>query len=208
MTMKQRVLTGIAIALLGWVGSAQATPITYTETTTGTGVLNGTAFTNALVTFTFSGDTSNVALFDPTCPGCLVNVPLSAKVNVAGGGTDTFTDLVGVLGFPLPNPDLGNRAGVVFVDAAPGTSGLAIVMTVSNALLGYDLVSPIGPIPGDVVFADTVFSTTSGSFRWRSTPETSTFTVAASPVPEPGTMVLVGMGLIGGATRRWRRRKA
>jgi hypothetical protein len=52
----KRLLTGIAIALLGWAGSAQATPITYTETATGTGVLDGTHFNNALVTI---GDVLN-----------------------------------------------------------------------------------------------------------------------------------------------------
>jgi hypothetical protein len=127
---------------------------------------------------------------------------------VDGVGTDTFTDLIGLLGFQDHTVDLGNRAGVVFVDAAPGTSGLTILMTISDALLGYDFISPIGPISGDDVFVDTVFTTTLGNFHWRSAPETSTFTVAASPVPEPGSMVLLGIGLIGAATRRWRTRKA
>ena len=189
--MKQRLLTGIAIVLLGWAGSAQASPITYTETGTGSGVLDGTAFANALVTFTFNGDTANVGPFGGTCAACLVNVPAtSVTVKVAGVGTDTLTDPVGIIGIPVPDPECGGPPCLAFVDDKQGTPGVALLATISNGLLGYNLINPIGPISGDA-FADVIpVKTKLGTFNWTSSPETSTFT--ATQVPEPGTMVQIG----------------
>src|SRR5579872_4862325 len=125
--MKFGFVTGIVTAMLALAASAQASPITYTDTGTGSGSLDGTSFSGKLVTITFVGDTSNVAPFDPSCPPCRVNVPaLSATVSVDGVGTDSFTDTIGIIDIPVPFADLGNQAGVVFVDAAPHTSGLTI----------------------------------------------------------------------------------
>jgi hypothetical protein len=213
--MKRLVPTAVAmatVALLVWVTPAHATPITYTETATASGVLDGTLFTGALVTVTFFGDTSNVAPFGGgSCPSCLGNVPAaSATVKVLGVGTDTFTDTVGIIGVPVPLAGLGNMAGVVFVDAAPGTSGLNILATLGNGLLGYDLISPIGPISGSALIEGiaVVYHTTAGSFQWNSIPGTATFTATESsaPVPEPASIMLLGTGLVAVARRRFKSR--
>jgi len=45
---------------LGFAAPAHAVPIEYMETATGSGTLNGTAFTNDLITITAFGDTTGV----------------------------------------------------------------------------------------------------------------------------------------------------
>ena len=211
--MKRFALTGLAtatVALLGWVTPLEAAPITYTETTTGTGVLNGTPFTNALVTIKFFGDTANVGPFGQGCALCLVNHASSGTVTVAGVGTDTFKDPLGILGFPFLSPDLNNMAGVAFIDAAPQTSGLLIIATINNGLLPYDLRGPFGPITGAAGSPNntTTYSTMLGNFQWTSFPEVSTFTATVAPVPEPATLTLTAFGLAGVMLRNRRRRSA
>jgi hypothetical protein len=210
--MKRLVLTGLATAtvtLFGWVRPLQAAPITYTDTAMASGALNGTSFSNRLVTITFFADTSNVAPFGNGCAPCLVNLASSATVNVPGIGTGTFIDQTGIIGFPFLSPDLGGMAGVALVDAAPQTSGLLLIATVNNAFLGYDLASAIGPIQGSAATPDNTISyaTTLGTFEWNPYPDTSTFTAAVAPVPEPATLTLTALGL-GAVATRYRRRRS
>jgi hypothetical protein len=211
--MKRLVLTGVATAtvtLFGWVTPLQAAPITYTETAMASGALNGTSFSNRVVTITFFGDTLNVAPFGNGCALCLVNLVSTATVNVSGVGTDTFKDPTGIIGFPFLSPDLGGMAGVAMVDAAPQTSGLLLIATIDNAFVGYDLASAIGPIQGLTGTPDNAitYSTTLGTFQWNPYPDTSTFTAAVAPVPEPATLTLTALGLGGVLTRYCRRRSA
>jgi hypothetical protein len=205
------VVVTATVALLGWVAPAQASPITYTETATASGVFNGTSFTNKLVTITFFADTSNVAPFGNGCGPCLVNLSTSATVNVPGIGTGTFIDPTGIIDFPQPflDPDIGGFAAVALVDAAPQTSGLLLLATLNNALIGYGLATSIGPITGGAATPDPTISynTTLGIFQWNPYPESSTFTATAAPVPEPATLTLTALGLAG-VVLRYRRRRS
>jgi hypothetical protein len=50
-----------AVAALAFAAPAIASPITYTEVGTGSGTLDGTSFTNELVTITMTADTINIS---------------------------------------------------------------------------------------------------------------------------------------------------
>jgi hypothetical protein len=211
--MKRLAMALATVALSGWVTPVQATPITYTETGTGSGMLDGTVFTNALVTLTLTGDTSSVTNGSAiNCVPCFVN-PGSATVSVFGVRTDTFTDSIEAVLAPFPA--FGNMAGVVIVDQL---HGIGMLGTISNALLTYDLTSSFGPISGRAESStpgqsggEAVFNTTLGSFFWTSVPDAATFTATASspaPVPEPASIILLGTGLFALCARRLRRGKA
>src|SRR5579862_1176439 len=87
-SMKSLVAILAVTYILG--GVASAAPITYTETLTASGTLGGTTFTDALVTVTLTGDTSNVTAGPVPHTDVLVNTG-SATVSVSGIGTGTFT---------------------------------------------------------------------------------------------------------------------
>jgi hypothetical protein len=205
--MKRLVLTVVAmatVALFGCVSPVLATPITYTETVTGTGTLDGTAFVDALVTLTLTGDTSTVLSGTPyglCTPGPCYADPGSATVHVVEAGinkTDTFTDSM----VAWDNPLVDSMS--IFDVTLPGS-----VLYINDPVFStYQLLTSIGPVSGlSGLFAHT-FPTTSGNFTMTSVAATATFTATESsaPVPEPASLLLLGTGLAAVARRRFKRR--
>src|SRR5262245_61163426 len=95
-SIKPIALTFAVIVVLMTVttSKADATPITYTVQATADGQLGTSTFTNALVTLTFTGDTSTVmpgsGFINPIGPVSFITAPGTATLNVAGIGTGTF----------------------------------------------------------------------------------------------------------------------
>jgi hypothetical protein len=186
--MKRLMLTLASALLVGWATPVQATPITYTVTTTGTGTLNGTPFTTALVTVTLTGDTSTVTAGSGALAGTLLS-PGRATVTVVGVGTATFTHPTEAVVLPpsfkgmtvvviaSEDEDMGVLTGTV-----TGILGLG-----NNALGSYGLTSPLGPISGVAEWSPNgVYLTTSGGFQLTSVAGTSTFTATLATRIVPG----------------------
>ena len=162
-----------------------AGPITFTEAITTSGSLDGTAFTNQLVTITLTGNTSSIT--NPSSGLYFLNGP--ASVTVATVGSDTFTDTMAA----------AENQSSHAVGITDTTTSLTLLWTANAALSTYDLSASIGPLSGGSLGnAGTAFATTGGSFTITgalNVDHPSTFTAAVSGVPEPGTLALLGIGV-------------
>jgi hypothetical protein len=179
--MKTTIL--IAAAALSFQTFARADLITYAEQVTASGGLGANNFSNALVTISFSGDTSNVT--NPF-PGIFQNTQGVGTVAVAGiVGTATFTDMMGA-----DDTQSINSAGI-----SDFTLDRATLFTNDPAFATYDLTTAIGPLSG---LGDTnlgfAFPTDMGSFVLLSLNSFVTFTATTTPepVPEPASIILLG----------------
>ena len=167
-----------AVALVFLATPASAIPITYTEIATGSGSLNGVAFSNAVITLTGAGDTTGV--FSQI--GQLGN-PVSLTIDISGVGTAIYNNVLNPVPFAFLNPAT-NAVGF-------GVGNLPILGTVSSAFATYDLASAIGPITGVGLLADAPFSpptlpTDRGSFVLSSiNNSTATFSASVNAVPGP-----------------------
>ena len=190
-----------AIGILG--GLASAGPITYTETTTASGSLGGTVFTNASVTVTLVGDTSNIAFGPAPFDTYLINRG-SATIQIAGLPLATFTDLVEVLGsYNQPTPSIFKTPFVLFatLDNPQGTSVTGIVAEFGDpAFLNYNLtgLGPISAVGGAASGPGPTHNTDHGALVFSviqalQSPVPATFTAT----PEPTGVILLSTGLLG-----------
>jgi hypothetical protein len=192
-----RLIATAGLALLGLVANAKASPITYTESATVSGSLNGVSFTNELLTLTGTGDTASVA------SGFYFTNVVSATFSLAGFGSGTFTESIDVF-------DNQSVPGAGFQKGPAG--GLDLLDILNNAALAsYALTTSIGPITGSpAINSGTSFSTSRGPLILTSFSGDTTFTANAgtvSAVPLPGAFPLFATGLAGLGLLGWRRKR-
>jgi hypothetical protein len=194
-------------------GTGRAGMITYTETATATGAFvsskdrTRTPFTNALVTITGTGDTTNVV---NQGSGNFTNALTTVTVTVAGigpGGSDltaTFSDPISVYDQHAFD-GLPNEAG--FVDSTIRKSILATINTVFGS---YDLNTALQPTsgtsdsnPGFGFPTDHLNLNISAASNGTFSATTQTFAT-----PEPASLTLLGIGAAGLLGYGWRRKRA
>jgi hypothetical protein len=202
--MRRLLATLLAAALSCSI--AHATAITYSLSTTASGSLGGSPFTNALVTVTLTGDTANIIPGPPPHTGVVVN-PGTASVSVSGLGSGTFTDSI-VIVDTLSDLSIFGVPAVLFLD---NTTGTGIVLQTGSAFSTYDLGDPFGPLTGTGGVASgssitPVFPTTAGDLTWAVGQSLGTSTFTAKATPEPEALLLAGSGLMAVLARRRFRR--
>ena len=205
--MKTATYAGASIAILVAalfcsVSQVKADSITYSLSTTASGSLGGSSFTNAVVTVTLTGDTANVTAAPPPNTSVLFN-PGSATVSVSGVGTGTFTDSIVIVN------SFDGSPGVLFFD---NTSQTGVVGQIGSIFSTYDLGGPFGPLSGTGGVASgssitPTFLTTAGHLTWDIGQALGTSTFSAVVAPEPATLTLLGSALMGIMGMTFRRRR-
>lgn len=166
-----------------------AAPITIIYTSSGSGSIGSTTFTNATFTITELLDTANRQSF---LGGYSVD-DTSASIAIAGVGTFNFTtttrsfvnNLISLAGF--------SRGGV---------NGSDLLYASANAVLGtWDLTTSIGPITGTgqlLQWATPTISTSGGTLTFSNNRTTTTFqATVGTATPEPSAVSLAWLGLAG-----------
>ena len=130
------VLTTVALAFFGSVTQVgvQADPITYALTTTASGTLGASPFTDAPITLVFTGNTSNITAGSAAHAGTLSELG-SGIVIISGLGAATLTD-PSFMASTFDNVvALFGESGVIIGDNTNGTGILGAFGPFSMAMI-------------------------------------------------------------------------
>ena len=206
----RRTFLAVIVLGLAYSGRAEAGPISYTESITTNGTLDGTAFTSKLVTLTLTADSSNASFFQGSGFTRYTNTINSATLTVAGIGSDTMLDsfsvAVEVFGGSNPFADFLVKDLTQSVDFFD-------TFTTAAALTGVDLGHAFGPASGgaalDVTDSfGTSFQANTGSFLFANVGG-GVSSVSATTTPEPSSLAMTALGGAGAfllLRERFRRR--
>ena len=182
------------------VANAKAVPITYTESATVTGFLNGVSFPSGeVLTLTGTGNTTNIIVINSTL-GIFANplpVSFTLSVSVGGVGSGTFTDAMRV--FNAQNTTTAGFNDTVSSD---------VLNTTNAAFATYALSTSIGPVTGSSFISGLGFPVSTGGNLTITSAGNATFTAVVTPVvPLPTALPLFATGLAGLGLLGWRRKK-